>query len=445
MATGAELTYNTGASALAMASEICGDGVTVAGAGYLGAANSQAIHTNGQLSPGVVPSPTGVILSAGNAASFTQSNGDPNRLTGTSTGTSGPNTNAAFNAIAGASTYDAAWLDVSFIPTGTAMTIRFVLSSEEYPEYIKSSFNDADLPIFFGTGVAGVNNINGANQQNLDVSNAGDQYNARMDGFTPTLSLNIPVNGGVVNSIRLGIADTGDATPGSNVLIAGSPVKAAVVAGRTITLPTGQMVLPNANGTFTITGDGAAENVNFSFTVAGGGNSDVGVVKIDSVPRFVAGTLIRTPFGEVPVENIGVGDLIMTHDEGAQRVRRSGRRQVPAVGALAPIMIKAGTFGPHGTPKVSARHRVLMRDELAELPFGTAEGLATESVLPGAQTSNLPEQDAIAEIRAIFPEMDPATGSGYSRSAGRRLRRYEAQLPFGPAQPLLCKPLRAAA
>ena len=238
MATGAELTYNTGASALAMANEIFGDGVTVTAASYTGAANSKAIYTNGQLSPGVVPSTTGVILSTGIASSFTQSNGDPNRLAGTSTDTTGPNNNAAFNAIAGASTYDAAWLDVSFIPTGNVMTIRFVLSSEEYPEYINSSYNDVvgvwingtHVPISFGSGVSGVNNINGANQQNLYVSNTGDQYNTEMDGFTLTLSLNIPVNIGVVNSIRIGIADTGDATYDSNLLIAGNSVQTAVVA-----------------------------------------------------------------------------------------------------------------------------------------------------------------------------------------------------------------------
>lgn len=135
MATGAELTYQTSATALQMANSIFGDGVTVTGASYSGPTNSKAIYSNGQLSPGVVPGTTGVILSTGNAADFTHSSGDPNRSTGTSTNTAGTDNNALFNALAGTNTFDAVWLNVDFIPTSNVMTMRFVLASEEYPEY----------------------------------------------------------------------------------------------------------------------------------------------------------------------------------------------------------------------------------------------------------------------------------------------------------------------
>ena len=58
-----ELTYNTGASALQMAQTIFGDGVTVTGASYTGDPDASAIYTDGDtISPGVVPSDTGVIL-----------------------------------------------------------------------------------------------------------------------------------------------------------------------------------------------------------------------------------------------------------------------------------------------------------------------------------------------------------------------------------------------
>ena len=99
----------TNASALQMANEIFGDGVTVVSATYTGAANSSAIYSRGDArSPDATPGDTGVILSTGNAASFTQSSGDPNRSASTSTDTSGPNNNALFNALAGTNTYDAA-------------------------------------------------------------------------------------------------------------------------------------------------------------------------------------------------------------------------------------------------------------------------------------------------------------------------------------------------
>ncbi len=515
MATGAELGYNTSATALQMANTIFGNGTAVVGASYTGPANSSAIYTNGYLSPGVVPSNSGVILSTGNAASFTQSSGDPNRSTGTSTDTTGVNNNAQFNAVAGTRTYDAVWLDVDFIPTGNVMTMNFVFSSEEYPEYVNSSFNDflgvwingVYVPVSVGNGTTAINNINPGTEPNLFISNTKDGYNTEMDGFTVTLKLTIPVNAGVVNSIRIGIADTGDAQYDSNVLIAADSVQTqlvalddtqtliptgaktvdvlandvhlpgatllithlngvAVVAGQIITLPSGQQLRLNADGTITIFGDGDAENLHFTYTVTDGlGNTDVGLVTINSVPCFVAGTLIRTPDGDVPVETLHPGDLVLTMDDGPQPLRWTGSRTVPARGGLAPICIRAGTFGDHGKLLISPQHRILLRDSLAELLFGESEvlvaakdlvndrsvrrvvggdveyvhllfdrhqivmseGLATESFHPGPQTMGDFSDETLEELTTIFPELDPETGRGYGPSVRRSLKTYEAK------------------
>jgi hypothetical protein len=522
MATGAELTYQTNASALAMANAIFGEGTTVNSATYSGPSASSAIYSNGGLSTGVVPSETGVILSTGNAASFTQSSGDPNRSTGTSTDTSGTNNNAQFNAIAGTNTYDAVWLDIDFTPTGDTMTMSFVFASEEYPEYINSQFNDVvgvwvngtHIPITVGNGVTSVNNINGSTQQNLFINNTTDGYNTEMDGFTVTLTLTMPVNAGMVNSIRIGVADAGDSSYDSNLLIAANSVQTvlvamddsvnlnpfgtktidvlgndisgpgaslvithinnvAVSAGSTVTLPSGQQITLNANGTFTLVGDGQLETKTFTYTIQDGlGNSDVGFVTINSIPCFVAGTGILTPDGEVPVESLQAGDLVITHDEGPQPLRWIGRRRVAAEGCFAPIHVRANTFGLHRDLLVSPLHRVLIRDSLAELLFGESEvlvaakdlvngrsvlavpggeveyvhllfdrhqvvfsaGLPTESFLPGPQTTKSFEADIVAEICALFPEINPETGHGYSAAARRTLRPYEAQLLLASGQ-----------
>ena len=55
-------------------------------------------------------------------------------------------------------------------------------------------------------------------------------------------------------------------------------------------------------------------------------------------------------------------------------------------------------------------------------------GLATESFLPGPQMAQNFEKDIIEEICSLFPEIDPDTGIGYSPSARRTLRGFEAQL-----------------
>ena len=57
-----------------------------------------------------------------------------------------------------------------------------------------------------------------------------------------------------------------------------------------------------------------------------------------------------------------------------------------------------------------------------------SEGLETESFLPGPQTAKSFERDVVDEICAIFPEIDPDTGTGYSPAARRTLRKFEADI-----------------
>ncbi len=57
-----------------------------------------------------------------------------------------------------------------------------------------------------------------------------------------------------------------------------------------------------------------------------------------------------------------------------------------------------------------------------------SEGLETESYLPGPQTNKSFETEVVAEICALFPEIDPETGIGYPPAARRTLKRFEADL-----------------
>jgi len=515
MVAASELPINTGASALQMAEEIFGDGVTVVSASYTGDNDSSGIYSNGDsVAPGVTPGDTGVIFSTGDAEDFTNTSGDSNQSTNTSTNTSGVNNDSDFNALAGAATRDASFIEVDFIPTGDVMTMQFVFSSDEYPEYSNSIYNDVVgvwvngnlVPLSVGNGSASVGNVSNTNNINLYQDNTSDQYNTEMDGFTLTMSLTIPVTSGVVNSIKIGVADVADANYDSNLLIAGNSVQTtliaeddsttlmlnnsrtidvlgndsgtgtltvthingqAVVAGDTITLPSGDTVTLNADGTFEITADNDDDTYNFTYQIEdSSGNTDTGIVTVDTIPCFVAGTMIRTPNGDQPVETLLPGDLVETRDAGPQPLRWIGRRTVDAIGDFAPIHIKANTFGRHDALFVSPQHRVMIRDSLAELMFGEAEVLAaakdllndhsvtrveggsveyvhilfnshqvvysndltTESFLPGPQTTKLFEQPIVDEICALFPELDPKTGEGYSPAARRTLRHFEARL-----------------
>ncbi|MFY0308580.1 Hint domain-containing protein [Leisingera sp. D0M16] len=511
-----ELNYDTNASAVEMAEAIFGTGATVVDASYSGWSQSSAIYSGGDaLVPGATPSDSGVILSTGRASHFTRSGGDPNRSTQTTTNTPGESNNADFNAAAGTSTYDASYLDVSFIPDSDVMTMQFVFSSEEFPEFQSSVYQDVvavwvngeQVLLEVGNGQANPSNISSSINENLYLDNAGDDYNTEMDGLTITMTLTMHVNPGEVNDIRIGIADVSDSRYDSNLLIAADSVQTDLVAmtdnifvepdssktidvlandvnksggtltithingtevtaGSVVTLSTGQDVQLNEDGTLTLAGDGDTEDFNFTYQVSNGTISDTGFVNASSIPCFVAGTLIRTPHGEVPVEELMPGDLVETRDDGAQPLCWTGGRSVAAEGDFAPVRIAAGTFGAHRELLVSPQHRVLVRGAHAELFFGEeevlvaakdlvngrsvtrcpggevtyvhlmfgrhqviySEGLATESFLPGPQIVSQFDRPVAEEICALFPELDPDTGAGYSAAARPALKAYEGRL-----------------
>lgn len=435
MATGSELPIDRNATATEMANEIFGDGVTVVSATYTGDGRSSGIYSDGYAtSPGVMPADTGVILSTGRVNNFTNSNGDPNRFTGRSSNTNGEDNNADFNAAAGTNTYDASYMDINFIPTGDTMTLDFVFASDEYPEYTNSVFQDfvgiwvngTLVPLGVGDGSTDPGNVNSTNNENLYNDNTGDQYNTEMDGFTVTLTLTMNVNAGVVNTLRIGIADVSDSSYDSTLLIGGDSVQTAlvteddyktltanetktvdvlgndtntggsltithingvaVVAGDLVTLTTGQTVTLNADGTVTMVGDGTVEDFNFTYTATNGTNSDTGFVHVSSIPCFVAGTRIQTPDGDRLIEELEAGDLVDTLDDGPQPIRWIGRRKVEAKGEFAPIRICKNALGKHQELLLSPLHRVLVDNAMAQLWFGESEVLVAARDLVNDKT-----------------------------------------------------------
>ena len=178
MATATELPIDTGASATDMANAIFGSGVVVNGATYFGDPLSSGIYSDGDtVSPEATPGDTGVILSTGHAEDFTNSDGsqNTNQVANRTTNTNGVDGDADFDALANSGTTDASILEVDFTPTGDFITIDFVLSSEEYPEFINSQFNDVigvwvngvPATVSIGDGTASIGNINGGETENI--------------------------------------------------------------------------------------------------------------------------------------------------------------------------------------------------------------------------------------------------------------------------------------
>jgi hypothetical protein len=101
---------------------------------------------------------------------------------------------------------------------------------------------------------------------------------------------------------------------------------------------------------------------------------------------FAAGTWIATPTGERRVEDLQIGDSVLTLDHGVQPLRWCASRQVKAEGKLAPVVFAPGVLGNPQALAVSPQHRILVRGWRAELLFGEAEILVPAITLVNGTT-----------------------------------------------------------
>ncbi|MBC7739820.1 MAG: Hint domain-containing protein [Candidatus Saccharibacteria bacterium] len=169
------------------------------------------------------------------------------------------------------------------------------------------------------------------------------------------------------------------------------------------------------------------------------------------LPCFTPGTRVRTARGDVPVEDLVVGDRVRTRDHGLQTLRWVGSRTLSLADLivqpkLKPIRMDAGSLGaglPVRTMTVSPQHRMLLQDPRAEMLFGEAEVLVaavhltslkgveqvlpagvtyihllfdaheiiladdvwTESFQPADRTLGCMDAEQRAEIEALFPDL----------------------------------------
>ena len=112
------------------------------------------------------------------------------------------------------------------------------------------------------------------------------------------------------------------------------------------------------------------------------------------IPCFTPGVMITTDRGDVVVEDLRAGDLLLTRDHGLQPIRWIGSRKLGlgdliAQPHLQPVKIGQGALGcglPLRDTLVSPQHRMLIEGALPEMLFGEAEVLVAAThltVLPG--------------------------------------------------------------
>lgn len=204
---------------------LLGSGVTVTDVRYTGVPVAAGTFSGGS---GIIGFEEGIILSSGAVSNVV----GPNSQDGTTT-SNGLSGDADLNGlIPGYTTYDATVLEFDFIPDADLITFNYVFGSEEYNEYVGSSFNDVFGFFLNGVNVASIpgtstavsiNNVNlGSNPsyyKNNDLGDGGGSINTELDGLTVVLTITAPVNKGEGNTIKLAIADAGDTVLDSDVFI----------------------------------------------------------------------------------------------------------------------------------------------------------------------------------------------------------------------------------
>ena len=168
-------------------------------------------------------------MSTGDAMSL----GDSNTSTSTSTslGTAG---DSDLTTLCGVQTYDACVMEFDCVPTGDTLEFNFAFGSEEYPEYVGSSFNDVFAILLSGPGITGaqnvaaipggtvvsVNNVNATTNSAYfyDNENPAGQY-ISMDGFTVNLTAFSVVVPSSTYHFKIAIADAGDGVLDSGVFL----------------------------------------------------------------------------------------------------------------------------------------------------------------------------------------------------------------------------------
>ncbi|MCJ7604124.1 MAG: PEP-CTERM sorting domain-containing protein [Desulfobulbaceae bacterium] len=216
-------------SAANLAQNLVGSGVTISNVSYTGV-NVASGYFSGGTAAGL-GFDKGIVLTSGYASNL---NGTSNTSDGITGINSQPGDAQLNSLIPGYTTHDATVLSFDFVSAGDKVYFNYAFGSDEYNEYVNSSFNDVFGFFFAGTNIAlipgtstpvSINNINlGLNSgyyNNNDPSNGiPTPYAFEYDGFTDMFTASISgLTAGGTYSIKLAIADAGDYILDSGVFL----------------------------------------------------------------------------------------------------------------------------------------------------------------------------------------------------------------------------------
>jgi len=207
-------------------------------------------------------------------------------------------------------------------------------------------------------------------------------------------------------------------------------------------------------------GNGAIDLQNLNTTTTG-------------VVCFAGGTHILTPRGEIPVDDLKVGDLVNTLDHGSKPILwiSKSRHEWPGSSEKElPVLISSGALGagrPYRDLIVSPQHKILLSNATAQtcvideqvlapakgltsLPgirsmkgkrrvvyyhillenheILLSEGIASESFFPGSTALDMLQPEQQRGILALFPDLHEHHAKGYGPQARKCLTVAEVKM-----------------
>ncbi len=208
----------------------------------------------------------------------------------------------------------------------------------------------------------------------IDTAGGLGQQTVFGTGGTETLILNY------TTSVPAGMSSPGSISglaAGDRIELAGasSIVSARFTASGT-TVGQDQLTIQTNTGSFVIGSVSLASNVAASLTTFFDSTSGAYGVTVESTLCFLPDTLIATPSGEVKVQALRTGDMVLTAGGDARPIAWIGQGKVLATrgrrSAATPVIVRRGALGngvPHRDLHVTKGHSLFIDDVLIPVEF----------------------------------------------------------------------------
>lgn len=147
---------------------------------------------------------------------------------------------------------------------------------------------------------------------------------------------------------------------------------------------------------------------------------------------FFAGTHLTLAGGEQRrVEDLRVGDMVLTRDHGPRPIRWIGQQTRRATGAAAPIQIAQGTLNAARDLRLSPQHRLFIWQRRDRLGTGRAEVLVRADLLVNGTTVTREEGGHVDSYQILFDSHEIIFAEGIAVESLLVTAEIRARLPEG--------------